>query len=50
MLTSGPHLAAGTQPPRSFDFDLDVDDVDNGLDVGAQIMAVTKVNRKTSNV
>ena len=30
MLTSGPHLAAGAQPPRSFDFDLDVDDVDNG--------------------
>ena len=24
VLTSGPHLAAGTQPPRSFDFDLDV--------------------------
>ena len=30
VLTSGPHLAAGTQPPRSFDFDLDVDDVNNG--------------------
>ena len=32
VLTSGPHLAAGTQPPRSFDFDLDVD-VDNSSQI-----------------